>query len=290
MTEAPQAAQPAANRWSDLRPRILSALAMVVVGAVAIWHGGVFFAELAVLCTGLMMWELARITRGPGYDASILLGMLAAAVLALNVFVPLVWVVPLMVLPVLVGLIAPRRDAGVFVAYALVIMATGWALVALRHSGGLVPVMWLLAVVAASDVLGYFAGRTLGGPKFWPKVSPKKTWSGTIAGWLGAALVGAGFWAAGQGPLALIWVSPLVALAGQMGDIAESAIKRRAGVKDSSNLIPGHGGLMDRFDGLAFAAIPACRAVGQAWHVGEGNGGSHFWLRRLWRERRSFRC
>lgn len=254
MTEAPQAAQPAANRWSDLRPRILSALAMVVVGAVAIWHGGVF-AELAVLCTGLMMWELARITRGPGYDASILLGMLAAAVLALNVFVPLVWVVPLMVLPVLVGLIAPRRDAGVFVAYALVIMATGWALVALRHSGGLVPVMWLLAVVAASDVLGYFAGRTLGGPKFWPKVSPKKTWSGTIAGWLGAALVGAGFWAAGQGPLALIWVSPLVALAGQMGDIAESAIKRRAGVKDSSNLIPGHGGLMDRFDALAFAAI-----------------------------------
>ena len=93
------------------------------------------------------------------------------------------------------------------------------------------------------------------GPKFWPKVSPKKTWSGTVAGWVGAAAVGYGFHAAGQGPVALVWVSPLIAFAGQLGDIAESAIKRRAGVKDSSSLIPGHGGLLDRFDALAFAAV-----------------------------------
>jgi phosphatidate cytidylyltransferase len=119
------------------------------------------------------------------------------------------------------------------------------------------PLIWLLALVIVSDVLGYFAGRILGGPKFWPRVSPKKTWSGTIAGWVGAAGVGLAFWAAGQGSAALVWVSPLVAFAGQMGDIAESAIKRRAGVKDSSSLIPGHGGLMDRFDALAFAAILA---------------------------------
>jgi phosphatidate cytidylyltransferase len=98
----------------------------------------------------------------------------------------------------------------------------------------------------------FWAGR-----KFWPRVSPKKTWSGTVAGWVGAAGVGLAFWAAGQGSAALVWVSPLVAFAGQMGDIAESAIKRRAGVKDSSGLIPGHGGLMDRFDALAFAAILA---------------------------------
>ena len=116
-------------------------------------------------------------------------------------------------------------------------------------------VLWLLLIVIASDVAGYFAGRILGGPKFWPRFSPKKTWSGTVAGWIGAALVGFGFWAAGLGSAHLLWASPLVALAGQMGDIAESAIKRRAGVKDSSNLIPGHGGFLDRFDALAFAAI-----------------------------------
>ncbi len=254
MTAAPTPS-PDAGRWGDLRKRILSAVLMLAVGAVATWQGGMLFAELAVVCTGLMMWELARMTKGEGFDASILLGVLAAAMLALNLWSVQPWVLPLMLMPVLVGLVAPRRDSLVFAAYALVIMATGWALVALRVSAGLVPVLWLLAVVIASDVMGYFAGRIIGGPKFWPRVSPKKTWSGTIAGWIGAALVGAGFWAAGPGTSDLIWVSPVVAFAGQMGDIAESAIKRRAGIKDSSGLIPGHGGLMDRFDALAFAAI-----------------------------------
>jgi phosphatidate cytidylyltransferase len=115
--------------------------------------------------------------------------------------------------------------------------------------------LWLVGVVLASDVLGYFAGRLIGGPKFWPRISPKKTWAGTVAGWIGAALVG---WAAmspmGVGP-GLIVLSVVLALAAQMGDIAESAIKRRAGVKDSSRLIPGHGGVMDRFDGMVGAAL-----------------------------------
>lgn len=243
------------GRWGDLAPRILSAAVLLAVGGGAIWLGGAVFALLAVACCGLMMWELARMTRGEGHDASVLLGLLAAGVLALNLFVPQPFVIPLLLLPPLVGIVAPRRDTAVFAGYALVILATGWALVALRQGAGLAPVLWLLAVVVVSDVAGYFAGRLLGGPKFWPKISPKKTWSGTVAGWIGAALVGAAFWAAGQGTAALVWVSPLVAFAGQMGDIAESATKRRAGVKDSSALIPGHGGLMDRFDALAFAAI-----------------------------------
>ncbi len=243
--------------WSDLAPRILSALAMLAVGSGAIWVGGAVFAALAVVCTGLMIWELSRMTRGEGHDASVLLGGLAAVVLALNLYIPHAYVLPLLLLPSLIGVIAPRRDAAVFMGYALVILAAGWALVALRQTAGLAPVLWLLAVVIASDVAGYFVGRALGGPKFWPKVSPKKTWSGTLGGWIAAALVGWGFHAAGQGAAALIWVSPLVAFAGQMGDIAESAIKRRAGVKDSSALIPGHGGLLDRFDALAFAAILA---------------------------------
>jgi phosphatidate cytidylyltransferase len=245
----------APGRWSDLKPRVLSAVAMVIVGAVALWQGGLLFAELAIVCSGLMMWELARMTKGEGYDASVLLGLLVVVVLTLNVFIPEPWVLPLLLLPVLVGLVAPRRDQRVFAAYSVVILATGWALVALRSSVGVVPVLWLLSVVVASDIMGYVAGRILGGPKFWPRISPKKTWSGTIAGWIGAGLVGFGFWKAGYGAMALIWISPLVAFAGQLGDIAESAIKRRAGVKDSSHLIPGHGGLMDRFDALAFAAI-----------------------------------
>ncbi len=94
-----------------------------------------------------------------------------------------------------------------------------------------------------------------GGPKFWPKVSPKKTWSGTVAGWVGAGLIGWGFVGVEGAGLGLIGVSVSLAMAAQMGDIAESAIKRKMGVKDSSALIPGHGGVMDRFDGMVGAAV-----------------------------------
>ena len=145
-----------------------------------------------------------------------------------------------------------RRGA---VPYALVILLACLSLILLELRYGITPILWLVCVVVASDVAGYFAGRAFGGPKFWPAISPKKTWSGTVAGWVGAALVGLGFMLAGQGGWALVVLSPFVAFAGQMGDIAESWFKRRAGVKDSSNLIPGHGGFLDRFDALIFAAV-----------------------------------
>ena len=241
--------------WGDLRPRVLSAIVMLVIGGVELWLGGAPFAILVVALTGGMMWELARMTADPGRDMSLWLGVLAAMMLALNLWSPSAWVLAGLLVPAMVGALVQQTKRKMFFCYALVIMATGLSLVMLRESLGLAPVLWVFAVVIVSDVLGYFAGRILGGPKFWPRVSPKKTWSGTAAGWLGAAAVGYGFWAAGLGSWHLLWASPLVAFAGQMGDIAESAIKRRAGVKDSSNLIPGHGGLLDRFDALAFAAI-----------------------------------
>jgi phosphatidate cytidylyltransferase len=131
----------------------------------------------------------------------------------------------------------------------------GFSLIALRDDFGIIWMAWLLIVVIVTDVAGYFAGRILGGPKFWPAVSPKKTWSGTIAGWFGAALVGAVFAGLYGGGITVVGVSVAVAFASQLGDIAESAIKRHVGVKDSSNLIPGHGGLLDRFDGMLGAAL-----------------------------------
>ncbi|MDB2552728.1 phosphatidate cytidylyltransferase, partial [Paracoccus sp. (in: a-proteobacteria)] len=132
-----------------------------------------------------------------------------------------------------------------------------YGLVSFREEFGLGFVMWLMGIVIVSDTAGYFFGRILGGPKFWPSLSPKKTWSGTIAGWIGAVVLGALIWLSGRGDATLLWVSPLVCFAGQMGDIAESWLKRRAGVKDSSNLIPGHGGFMDRFDAVTGAVLAA---------------------------------
>ena len=147
-----------------------------------------------------------------------------------------------------------RRDPVIGLVFAAAIVVAGAELIRLRGDG-ISQIFWLILVVVASDVCGYFVGRLVGGPKFWPSVSPKKTWSGTIAGWIGAALVGLGFYLTGHANLLMVAMSPILAFAGQLGDIAESAIKRRAGVKDASTLIPGHGGVLDRFDAMIGALL-----------------------------------
>ncbi|WP_246020154.1 phosphatidate cytidylyltransferase [Aliigemmobacter aestuarii] len=251
----------AGARWGDLKARVLSAIVMIVVGLVEIWLGGWPFAALVILACGAMIWELARMTEGRASLPPVGLGVLGAAALLAIELLPQDrgWTLPvaavLAALPSLAGLPGGRRHRRAFVPYAFLIMLTGLALISLRADPGLPVILWIVAVVVASDVAGYFAGRTIGGPKFWPAISPKKTWSGTIAGWIGAALVGLVFVQAGWGGWGLVALSPLVAFTGQMGDIAESWIKRRTGVKDSSNLIPGHGGVMDRFDALATATV-----------------------------------
>ena len=239
-----------AGRWVDLKPRLLSAAVMLAVGAVEIGFGGLSFLALITALTAIMIWELARITAPTDPRMALILAAMAAASLILDEGWPSIsafWVFPLVGLGFLV---TQRQHRAAAAALALAIMVAGHGLFVLRDESGTPAILWLLGVVIASDVMGYFAGRLLGGPKFWPAVSPKKTWSGTIAGWIGAAGVGLGFVMAGYGGWGLIAISPFLAFAGQLGDIAESWIKRRTGVKDSSNLIPGHGGLMDRFDAL----------------------------------------
>jgi phosphatidate cytidylyltransferase len=245
----------ASGRWSDLRPRVLSAAVMVAVGAAEIWMGGVFFAALVVLLTGGMVWELARLTAPGRRNTPLVMGAVGAVSLIAALALRGELATMALLVPSLALALTPRRDRRIAALYAAAVTVTGFALVHLREDSGQGAILWLIAVVVASDVLGYFAGRVLGGPKFWPAVSPKKTWSGTLAGWVGAALVGWGFWLAGFGSVLIILLSPLIAFAGQMGDIAESWVKRRAGVKDSSNLIPGHGGLLDRFDALIGATV-----------------------------------
>jgi phosphatidate cytidylyltransferase len=142
-----------------------------------------------------------------------------------------------------------------YVLFSSAILVAGFGLVHLRDDFGFVWMVWLALIVIASDILGYFAGRLIGGPKFWPKVSPKKTWSGTIAGWVGAAVVGVFYAWKGLAGGEIVGISVALAIAGQFGDIAESALKRRMGVKDSSSILPGHGGMFDRFDAMLGAAL-----------------------------------
>ena len=127
---------------------------------------------------------------------------------------------------------------------------------------GLAMMLWLLMVVWATDVAAYFVGRGLGGPRLAPSISPGKTWSGFCGGMVGAILVGA-LVSMANGPFGVavaLGLAAAIAVVAQIGDLAESALKRQAGVKDSGALIPGHGGVLDRVDGLLFAA-PALAVV-----------------------------
>ena len=242
-----------ADRWADLRPRVTSALAMAVIGIGAVWAGGLWFAGLAVVCSGLMVWELAAMIR-PGRPA-VLLGVAATLIVLVALPLPPALALLLMAALAVAGAVVLRREPVIFAAYAMAVMLAGWGLVGFRMDYGSVWLVWLLLVVIVTDIAGYFAGRLIGGPKFWPRVSPKKTWAGVIAGWIGAAVVGVIFLRFTTAGPDLPWISAALSLASQMGDVAESAIKRRMGVKDSSRLIPGHGGLLDRFDGILGAAL-----------------------------------
>lgn len=237
----------ASAQWSDLRTRVISAALMALVGAFAVWRGGLLYVELVSVICGLMVWETARMFQT---KLAVALGVAAAVVLTAVHFLPSIFVAPLLLGLAIVAAGQVDKDKPWVFSVIVWILFGAFALLLLRTVAGTGWIVWLVCVVVASDVAGYFAGRSLGGPKFWPKVSPKKTWSGTVAGWLGAALVGVLF----VGPLkstgGLVFISILVGFAGQMGDIAQSAVKRRQGVKDSSDLIPGHGGVFDRFDAM----------------------------------------
>ena len=243
------------GKWDDLAPRLASAVAMVGLGALGVWLGGLWFHALIAIISGLMVWELVTMLDTDRTKTPIILGVLSGVVAMIAIELPGAFALPLLMAPSMIGLGRMERGGVTYAVFTALILLAGYGLMALRDDFGLTWMVWLLLVVVVTDIAGYFAGRMFGGPKLWPRVSPKKTWSGTSAGWVGAALVALLFAGATQAGPGLIGVSIAVSMASQIGDIAESAIKRRAGVKDSSRLIPGHGGLLDRFDGMLGAAV-----------------------------------
>ena len=160
---------------------------------------------------------------------------------------------------IIAALLSPHRRgwAALGGCYAFAALVAS-VVVRLDQTYGFTALMFILLVVWVTDIGGYFAGRGLGGPKLWPRVSPKKTWAGAIGGFAASLVVAAGFAVAGlgkTGPLLLLGAA--LSIASQFGDLFESAVKRRFGVKDSSHIIPGHGGLLDRLDGFVAAVVLA---------------------------------
>jgi phosphatidate cytidylyltransferase len=243
------------GKWDDLAPRLFSAVAMVGIGALGVWLGGLWFHALISCVVGLMVWELVKMLDTERSKSALVLAVASGAAVMIAIELPAAFALPLLLAPSMLGLGRMEKGGVTYAVFTALIMLAGYGLMALRDDFGLTWMVWLLLVVVVTDIAGYFAGRIVGGPKLWPRVSPKKTWSGTVAGWAGSAVVAVLFAKSTQAGIGLIGVSIAVSMASQIGDIAESAIKRRSGVKDSSNLIPGHGGLLDRFDGMLGAAL-----------------------------------
>lgn len=249
-------APPKPVRYGDLGVRGASGLVLGGAAAVNVWFGGPWVWGLAVIATLLMMWEYHRIVtglRGFSAPAMWLMGLSGTA----SVTVTAAYGLAAGALTLAVGAVAvavlARERAKWFVPGMIYISLAMCYLTVLRDSEvhGLPTVLWLILVVVAADVGAYFVGRRVGGPRLWPAVSPGKTWSGAFGGLGAALLTGLGFALLTERGIGTIAVHSLgIAIASQFGDLLESAVKRRFSVKDTSRLIPGHGGVLDRLDGL----------------------------------------
>jgi phosphatidate cytidylyltransferase len=246
----------------DLAVRFASAVALGLPFLIAVYAGPPYFDLIIAAAAGLLAWEWSRFTApavSPGgrWRPAIFIGWTLLAVVFASLFAPGAGLLMAAAAAAAVLIWAPRER---WLAAGLVYVAVPCiALLWLRDQGedGHAIVFWLLAVVWASDIGAYFSGRILGGPKLAPKVSPNKTWAGFFGGAAAAAAIGAT--AAplldAARPSLLVAISVLLGISAQAGDLFESWLKRRFGVKDTSALIPGHGGVLDRVDGLMAAAL-----------------------------------
>jgi phosphatidate cytidylyltransferase len=250
--------------FADLGPRVLSSIILAAIAVAVLWAGGLAFA-LFWLAAGLaILWEWQALlgeARQRERFISGAIGIVAAAAFAAHVALG-ISCAALAGAALITALCAEHRTrvfagAGVLYAGAPVV-----CVIALRQSDafGLIAIAWLFALVWGTDIMAYFGGRLIGGPKLWPRVSPGKTWSGTLVGVFCGALFGLAVVLLGTDRppiLPVFLVGFLLAATSQAGDLAESALKRRFDVKDTGALIPGHGGVMDRLDGFTAACICA---------------------------------
>jgi phosphatidate cytidylyltransferase len=242
----------------ELLIRVISSILMIFLGAVFLGIGGILFKTILILISAILAWEILSFNNLHKH-IKILTALFFALIFATYIlFSQILSFILLVIFLIFYKVIIKHNDYAQRAIYLILIFFSLIALTDFRLEVGLVQTLWVICCVIASDVGGYFVGRTVGGPKLWPIISPKKTWSGIIGGWLLAMIISYIFIILFKEiEFYLLFFSIFISIFSQFGDLYESFLKRNAGLKDSSNLIPGHGGFLDRFDGMigAFFAV-----------------------------------
>ncbi len=248
----------------ELRLRVVSGIAIGIIAFIMLYWSPGAFAVLTFCVAAAMSWEWSRIVRGAMPDSGLVVHILAAFAAAVLTARDMAGMA---IIAVIIGAVAVAaltagtgrsRLSGAGVLYtALPVIALGW----MRSDEplGFLATLFVILSVAVTDVAAFVAGRAIGGARLWPEISPNKTWAGLVGGIATAAVAGALFsYISGTG--GGVWLASLglaIGLVAQWGDLAESALKRHFGLKDSGDLIPGHGGVMDRMDGIVTASVMA---------------------------------
>jgi phosphatidate cytidylyltransferase len=253
-------AAPESNSRNLLMRVAVAAVLIPLAVAIAYFGGWLWTALVTAAAIGLFVEWLAVV----GLAGALALAIRGGVALALGGICFAVGRIDAALIVLAIGLVAvgstaPERRgwaaAGFCYAAAAEIASV---LLRLDPVKGFAALMFVLVIVWVTDSGGYFAGRGIGGPKLWPSVSPKKTWAGAVGGFVASLAVAGGFAAFDLGRTVPLLISAaILSVASQLGDLFESAVKRRFGVKDSSHIIPGHGGLMDRLDGFVAAVVLA---------------------------------
>ena len=244
----------------NLLLRVAAAVVLAPLAIAIAYAGGWLWTVLVTLVAiGLYVeWLTIVAAREGRVVASGIVATVAAGLCLNEGWIDAAFIVPLIGVLAVAAIAQARRF---WIASGFLYAAAAQAasvLVRLDSRNGFVALVFVLLVVWATDIGGYFAGRSIGGPKLWPRVSPKKTWAGAIGGFVASLVVACGFVAFDLGKAAsLLPLGAVLSIVSQLGDLFESAIKRRFGVKDSSHIIPGHGGLLDRLDGFVAAIVLA---------------------------------
>ena len=245
--------------WSDFPIRLASGLFLLTISSLCIFYGNLSFSLFLIFLVGIMHWELGKMlspltTQTSWFSFLMSVVVFCSLINVENYF----WKSLILIFNFFFQKSFFNQFTNFGIFYSLAIIVCGLVFYELRQELGVIYIVWLVGIVIFTDIAGYVAGRLIGGPKIMPRVSPKKTWSGVLGGWIAAGLFAMLFFDY-LNPQSLmitfVFCSVILSIASQIGDMTQSHLKRLCEVKDSSNLIPGHGGFMDRFDGFIGAAV-----------------------------------